>query len=70
MNKAYKFWDKHAKGYDSSERQFDPGYRVVIAKTKSSLEPENKVLDFGCATGTKTLELAESAGHIHSLHAY
>jgi ubiquinone/menaquinone biosynthesis C-methylase UbiE len=67
MNKTQKFWDKQAKRYDYSERQFEPVYKEIIAKTKEYLDEDDNVLDFGCATGTKTIELADGINHIHGL---
>ena len=67
INKTQKFWDKQAKRYDSSEIQFDPVYKDVITKTRKYLNIADNVLDFGCATGTKTLELAGGIKHIHGL---
>ncbi|NQT64410.1 MAG: class I SAM-dependent methyltransferase [Candidatus Marinimicrobia bacterium] len=67
MNKTQKFWDKQAKKYDYSERQFDSVFKEVISKTKEYLNPNDNVMDFGCATGTKTLELAESTKQIHGI---
>lgn len=67
MNKTQKFWDKQAKRYDDSERQFEPVYKEIIAKTKEYLNANDNVLDFGCATGTKTLELVDGIKHIHGL---
>lgn len=67
MDKALKFWDKQAKRYDDSEKQFDGVYQDIIAKTKEYLDANDTVLDFGCATGTKTLKLGEGIKHIHGL---
>ena len=67
INKAERFWDKQAKNYDDSEKQFEPVYNVVIAKTKIYLDSNDNVLDYGCATGTKTLELAPLIKHIHGI---
>ena len=66
-SKTQKFWDKQAKRYDNSERQFDPAFKEIILQTKNHLSTSDQVLDFGCATGTKTIELAESVKHIHGL---
>lgn len=64
ISKVQKFWDKQAKGYDYSERQFDPVFKKIILQTKNYLTTNDKVLDFGCATGTKTIELADSVKEI------
>lgn len=67
INKTQKFWDKQAKRYDSAERQFEPVYEAVISKTRKYLNAADNVLDFGCATGTKTIRLADGIKHIHGL---
>ena len=67
MNKTQIFWDKQAKKFDDSEKQFEHASRELIARTKEYLNANDNVLDFGCATGTKTLELADGIKHIHGL---
>ena len=67
MNKTQIFWDKKAKKFDDSEKQFEHASRELIARTKEYLNTNDNVLDFGCATGTKTLELAETIKHIHGI---
>ena len=67
MNKAQKFWDKQASRYDNSERQFEPVFKKIIAQTKVYLDAEDRVLDFGCATGTKTIKLANGVRFIQGL---
>ena len=67
LHKAQKFWDKRAKKYDKFEKQFEPVLREIIAKTKQYLDPDDTVLDVGCATGTKTLELATAAKHVRGI---
>ncbi len=41
--------------------------RELIAITKEYLNANDNVLDFGCATGTKTFELADVVKQIHGL---
>jgi ubiquinone/menaquinone biosynthesis C-methylase UbiE len=67
ISKAEKFWDKQAKRYDLTERQFEQVNKEVNIKTRKYLHKNDNVLDFGCATGTKTIELARGAKHIHGL---
>jgi len=67
MDNIQTFWDKQAKKYDNSERQFEQIFKKVVPKTKTYLTKNDTVLDFGCATGTKTLELAESSGFIYGI---
>jgi ubiquinone/menaquinone biosynthesis C-methylase UbiE len=67
LNKGQKFWDKQAKVFDDSEKQFEPATQELISRTREYLNANDNILDFGCATGTKTLELAEAVKHIHGL---
>ena len=62
-----KFWDKQAKKYDKAEKKFSTVYDNIIAKTSKYLNLNDNVLDYGCATGSKTIELAEKVSHIHGL---
>ncbi|HLP72906.1 MAG TPA: class I SAM-dependent methyltransferase [Bacteroidales bacterium] len=67
MNKAQEFWDKQAKSFDDFERQTESATREIIAVTKKYLAAHDNVLDFGCATGNKTLKFAAGVKHIHGL---
>lgn len=67
INKTQKFWNKQAEKYDSSERQFESVFKEVISKTKEYINTSDHVLDFGCATGTKTLEFAGVTKQIHGI---
>ena len=66
-NKTQQFWNKQAKKYDYSERQFESAFIEIISKTKNYLNIDDTVLDYGCATGSKTVALAESVNQIHGL---
>lgn len=67
MNKAQDFWDKQAKIFDNNQKQFELVNQVLIDRTKEYLIANDNVLDFGCAAGSKTLELANGVKHIHGL---
>lgn len=62
-----KFWDKQAKRYDQAEKQFASVYNNIIDKTCKYLNLNDYVLDYGCATGNKTIELAQKVQHIHGI---
>lgn len=64
---AQKFWDRQAKRFDATERRFEPVYHDILAKTKTYLDTGDRLLDLGCATGIKTLELAGSVRQAHGL---
>ena len=65
--KAQQFWDKQAARYDATDTQFEPAYREIFSRTRTFLDPDDHVLDFGCATGSKTVELAGMVKHVHGL---
>jgi ubiquinone/menaquinone biosynthesis C-methylase UbiE len=65
--KAAQFWDKQASRYDTADEQFESVYRDIFARTRKYLAADDRLLDFGCATGSKTLELARSVQHVHVL---
>jgi ubiquinone/menaquinone biosynthesis C-methylase UbiE len=67
MDKTIQFWNKQAEKYDQSEQQFNAAFEDILALTKKHLKPTDNILDFGCATATKTLRLAESVNHIEGL---
>jgi 2-polyprenyl-3-methyl-5-hydroxy-6-metoxy-1,4-benzoquinol methylase len=66
-SKTENFWDKQAQKFDSGEKQSEPVYEEIIARTRKHLNLNDNVLDFGCATGTKTIQLASGTKHIHGL---
>ena len=58
MNRSEKIWDKIAVNYDKSEKRFEPIHIKTLENTKKYLNEDDIVLDYGCGTGTKALELA------------
>lgn len=56
--KTAKFWDKLANNFDESEQQFEQIYSSILQNTKKYLKHQDNVLDFGCATGIKTIAIA------------
>ena len=67
MNNSEKFWDKLSKNYDKKiaidhvEKYHSYNYLIKY------LNAESNVLDFGCATGTLALSLADKAKNIHGI---
>ena len=65
MLTAEKIFDMSAKSYDKTEEvQFKTYTDITIENTKRYLRQNDIVLDYGCATGTKTLALAPSVKKI------
>ncbi len=67
MDKSEKIWDKIAHNYDKSEKRFEPIHIKTIENTRKYLKASDNVLDYGCATGTKALELASSVKRIQGI---
>ncbi len=67
MDKSEKIWDKIAKNYDESEKRFEPIHIRTIENTKKYLNQNDIVLDYGCGTGTKAFELANSVKKIQAI---
>jgi len=62
MKRSEKFWDRVATRFDRTEKRFEPLHIKTMEQTKRYLKSGDTVLDYGCATGTKTLELANHPG--------
>lgn len=61
------FWDKRSKHYDGNIRKHDTLYLNTIESTKSLLKRSDKVLDFGCATGEMSLDIAPYVHQVHGI---
>jgi 2-polyprenyl-3-methyl-5-hydroxy-6-metoxy-1,4-benzoquinol methylase len=65
MDKSEKLWDMLAKSFDKSETSSEPIHIKTMENTKKYLKSNDLVLDYGCATGIKTLEIA---GHVNKIY--
>ena len=52
------FWDKRSKNYDDNVRKHDALYQKTIERTKALLTNSDVVLDFACASGEMSLDIA------------
>jgi SAM-dependent methyltransferase len=52
------FWDNRSGSYDDRIKQHDATYVKTIESTRSLLTKSDMVLDFGCASGEISLDLA------------
>jgi 2-polyprenyl-3-methyl-5-hydroxy-6-metoxy-1,4-benzoquinol methylase len=59
MDKSVRFWELIANSYDRQTMKFQRMYVQAIENTKKYLCSNDIVLDFGCGTGTTTIEMAE-----------
>lgn len=62
--KTRRFWDRVASGYAKKQIGNQPAYAHKLAKTREYLNPESRVLELGCGTGTTALAHAPYARHI------
>ena len=61
------FWDSISEKYDKAEKRFKQIHLKTIENAKKYLLPNNNVLNYGCATGTKTLALAGYVKKIYGI---
>jgi len=67
MNKAEKFWNRMSKNFDKPVK---PGKRKLSKNallTKKHIKNSDTVLEFGCATGTLAIDLAEDVQEIYAI---
>ncbi len=62
--KSSKFWDRMAKNYDSGT---DKTMGKILEITKKHIQPNDVVLDYGCATGAYSLNFSGIANKIHGI---
>jgi ubiquinone/menaquinone biosynthesis C-methylase UbiE len=61
------FWDKRSEKYDDRIRQHDSLYEKTLDRARSLLTDSDVVLDFACATGEWSLDLAASVARVHGI---
>ena len=62
-----EFWDKRARKYDDAVRKHDAVYDRTIASVRSLLSTSDVVLDFGCASGEYSLDIAPFVQRVHGI---
>ncbi|EGF92826.1 methyltransferase domain protein [Asticcacaulis biprosthecium C19] len=61
ITKDARFWDRIARKYAADKIEDVEGYERTLERTRQYLKPADKVLEFGCGTGTTALKLAPHA---------
>ncbi len=61
------FWDKRSKDYDDIVKKHDSLYEKTIDSTKSLLTNSDVVLDFACASGEMSLDIAPHVQRVHGI---
>ena len=59
-----RFWDRIAERYARKPVPDQAAYEIKLEKTDGYLDPDDRVLEIGCGTGTTALHHAPRAGHI------
>jgi len=67
MHKHDTFWDKRSKKYDDNIKKHNSLYEKTIDSTKSLLTNSGVVLDFGCASGEMSLDIAPHVQQVHGI---
>lgn len=55
-----RFWDRTSRKYARGAISDQAGYERTLSSTRALLEPDGRVLELGCGTGTTALRLAGS----------
>jgi SAM-dependent methyltransferase len=69
MAEAAWFWDRIASRYDAETRRFEKSRAWTIERAAAHLDPGDVVLDFGCGTGTASVEIARRVRALHGIDA-
>ncbi len=60
-------WDKRAQKYDDDIKQHNSVYDKTIHRTESLVDKSDVILDFGCASGEMSLDVAPYVQHVHGI---
>ena len=61
------FWDNMAKSYDNNINKHDLAYQKTLNTLASLLTESDVVLDFACATGEQSLDVAPYVQRVHGI---
>jgi len=61
------FWDRRANNYEEKIREHDSRYEAMIDSTNALLADSDVVLDFGCASGERSLDIAPHVQRVHGI---
>ena len=64
MPKSNPYWDKMAPGYAKSPVGDEATYQRKLAETQEFLQPDMRVVEFGCGTGSTALVHAPLVQHM------
>ncbi len=64
MERAERFWDSMAKNQDKDIEKFREISDRLVENTLKYLKKTDKVLDIGCGTGEKSIEISKYVEHV------
>lgn len=67
MKQEETFWDKRSRQYDAAVTKRDANYINIIDSTIALLSSKDVVLDFACASGEYSLDLAPCVQRVHGI---
>jgi len=62
-----KFWDKSAEKYSKSKIADEESYQKKLTETQSYFNPDMRVIEFGCGTGSTAIQHAPHVKHIDAI---
>jgi len=67
MHKSEKFWDRLAHNYDKPSTDSNQSHNKTVEKIIKYIESNDIVLDYGCATGSIAIEIANNVKKIYGI---
>jgi ubiquinone/menaquinone biosynthesis C-methylase UbiE len=67
MSVSAMFWDMLAGRFDEQEGQYKYAHIRAVENVRRYLNPDDRVLDYGCATGTTAFEIAGQVGQVQGI---
>jgi len=67
MDQSEKFWNKIAQKYAKQAIEDEASYTKKLEITRTHLQPNMKVLEIGCGTGSTAISHAPYVKHIHAV---
>jgi 2-polyprenyl-3-methyl-5-hydroxy-6-metoxy-1,4-benzoquinol methylase len=67
MSKSEKFWDGASKNYDKTEERFEYIHNRSRENTREFLKDSDRVLDYGCGTGTAACQFSALVKEIQAI---
>ena len=67
MNRSEKFWDKQAARFERQENDSASSENKTAEKLKKFVRPSDKVMEYGCATGHLSIDIAPNVGEVQGI---